>query len=98
MARTLKLVHDLLDTLLCDRNQRPVGCVDGILLELRPGQPPRVLAMEAGAATLARRLHPRLERWLRGIARRWLHTRLRAARFPLELVRDIGVDVELDVD
>ena len=37
-----------------------MGKVDGIVLELDDGQPPRLAYIETGATTLARRLHPRL--------------------------------------
>ena len=36
----MDLARDLLDVQLIDPRQRPIGRVDGILLEVRPGQPP----------------------------------------------------------
>src|SRR5437762_7806215 len=68
----MDLVRDLLDAQLVDRQDRQIGRVDGVLLEVRDGEPPRVAAMEVGAITLARRLHPALGRWLRRFAIRWL--------------------------
>jgi hypothetical protein len=59
---------------------------------------PRVAALEVGAVTLVRRLHPRLARWLRAIAVRWLPAPLATVRIPLTLLRDVGVDVDVDVD
>jgi hypothetical protein len=98
MDRPLDLVRDLLDASLVDRRHRRIGRVDGIILELRPGQPPRVAAMEVGALTLAHRLHPRLGRWVRAFAIRWLPVSWRPVRLPLTLVRHIGVHVVLDID
>ena len=98
MSKPLKLVSDLLDVQLVDRNQRKIGRVDGVLLDVRAARPPRVVAIEVGAATALRRLHPRLGRWLRAFAIRWLPVSLRPMRLPLTLFRDIGVDIELDVD
>jgi hypothetical protein len=94
----MNLVRDLLDMQLVDRRQRSIGRVDGVRLELRPGAPPRVAAMEVGIVTAARRVHPRLGRWIQALARRWSPVPLRPVRLPLQLVRDVGVDIELDVD
>ena len=38
----MDLVCNLLDKRVVDRNGRAMGRVDGIALEQRPGQPPRV--------------------------------------------------------
>lgn len=71
MAERVHLVRDVLDKQLLDRDRRHLGRADGILLEVRPGEPPRVVAVEVGAVTLASRLSGRLGRWLmRRIARR----------------------------
>ena len=56
----MDLARDLLDKLLVDRNQRPLGRVEGIVLELRADRPAAGrAAMEVGLVTAARRLHPR---------------------------------------
>jgi hypothetical protein len=94
----MDLVRDLLDIRLMDRRQRSIGRVDGVRLELRPGAAPRVAAMEIGVATAAHRVHPRIGRWVRQLARRWSPVPLGPVRLPLTLMRDVGVDVELDVD
>jgi hypothetical protein len=98
MDRSIDLVRDLLDVQLMDRNQRRIGRVDGVLLELRDNQPPRVVAMDVGPITLVRRVSPTLSRWLRALAIRWLPVSLRSVQLPLTLFRDVGVDIELDVD
>jgi hypothetical protein len=36
--------------------------VDGVILELREGAPPRIAAIEIGPVAVARRMHPRLRR------------------------------------
>src|SRR4029434_7719229 len=64
------LIRDVLDNQLLDRHQRQMGKVDGLILELRPGQPPRLAYIEVGSITLARRLHPRLARWVALFARK----------------------------
>src|SRR5947207_112289 len=94
----MDLVRDLLDRQLVDKHGRNIGRVDGILLELRPDGAPRVAAMELGSVTLARRLHPALGRWWRTFALRWLPVPVEPVRISLSTLRDVGVDIELDVD
>ena len=94
----MDLVRDLLDMRLVDRHQRSIGRVDGVRLELRPGAPPRVAAIDVGLITAARRVHPRLGRRIHAFARRWSPVPLRSVRLSLRLLRDVGVDIELDVD
>ena len=92
----MDLVRDLLDAQLVDRHGRNIGRVDGIVLNLRHGSPPRVAAMEIGAVTLARRLH--VERWFRAVMSRISPVSIEPVRLGLETIRDVGVDIELDVD
>ena len=56
----MDLVRDCLDKQLEDRNKRRMGRVDGILLEIEPGRPPRVAFIELGVQTLMDRLSTRL--------------------------------------
>jgi len=92
----MDLVRDLLDAQLVDKHGRNIGRVDGIVLEIRQGRPPRVAAMEIGAMTLARRLH--VERWFRAVVSRISPVPIEPVRLPLETFKDVGVDIELDVD
>lgn len=93
----MDLVRDVLDIRLVDRNGQGLGRVDDVVLRLRDGRRPAFVAMEVGAVTLARRVHPRVARIVSWIARRLSPVRLRAVRYPPQLCRDIGVDIELDV-
>jgi hypothetical protein len=56
----MDLVRDCLDEHLVDRNERPMGRVDGIVLELNAGRQPRVAFIELGGLTLADRVGPRV--------------------------------------
>ncbi|PYQ72909.1 MAG: hypothetical protein DMG04_15705 [Acidobacteria bacterium] len=94
----MDLVRDVLDARLVDRRGRSLGRVDGILLDVRDGRPPRFVAMEVGLVTAARRIHPRLARWVRAFAIKVLPVPVRPTRYSPRLCRDIGVDVKLDVD
>jgi sporulation protein YlmC with PRC-barrel domain len=95
----MELVRDILDKQLVDREQVKIGKVDGIVIELRRGRAPRVAFLEVGSVALARRLGPRLERWVSTLGQRLggkQHSR--AFRIPWKKVRDIGVDIEVDLD
>ncbi len=67
----LELARDVLDTQVVDREEVKMGRVDGLLLELREGKPPRIEAIEMGGVVLAARIHPRLARWVDGWRRRF---------------------------
>jgi hypothetical protein len=94
----MDLVRDILDAQLVDENGRPIGRVDGILLELRDGKPPRFVAAEVGAVTLFRRIHPRLAGGFRALASRVSPVPMTPIRIPPETFREIGVDIELAVN
>ncbi len=58
----MDLMRDCLDKQLDDRSKRRMGRVDGIILELETGRPPRVAYVEVGVTTLMNRLSLRLGR------------------------------------
>jgi sporulation protein YlmC with PRC-barrel domain len=60
----MDLIRDLLDNPVVDRHGREMGRVDSVILELRDGEPPRVAAIELGAAVLAARVRPLFGRWM----------------------------------
>jgi hypothetical protein len=94
----MELVRDILDKQLVDREQTKIGKVDGIVAELRDGQPPRVVFVELGSVALARRLGPRMHRWVAKLAQRLGGPQRREPhRIAWNLVRDIGVDIEFDI-
>jgi hypothetical protein len=92
------LVHEILDKQLLDRHREKMGRVDGIVLELRDGEPPRVAAIEVGGTTLARRLHPALAGVARGVGSMWRSHTHSATRIPWEIVHRNDNVVEADVD
>jgi len=67
--KAIDLARDCLDNRLVGSDGAPLGRVDGIVLELVPGEAPRVVAIEAGATTRAQRFHPRVARWVARILR-----------------------------
>jgi hypothetical protein len=58
----MRLVNEILDKQLLDKDEVRMGRADGIVLELIDGQPPRVAAVEVGPITLLRRFSSKLAR------------------------------------
>jgi hypothetical protein len=56
----MNLIRDCLDKPIEDRVKRRMGRVDGIVLEIEPGRPPRVAYIELGVKPLMNRLSRRL--------------------------------------
>lgn len=94
----MDVIRDVLDNQLVDRSQRKMGKVDGVVIELRDNQPPRLAYLETGVTVLARRLHPRLESWVAAWQRKWGAKRSEPLRIPWSKIRDVGIDVEVDLD
>ncbi len=65
------LIRDVLDNQLRDREECPMGKVDGIVLVLREGKPPRLAYLEVGTSTLAHRLSTRLGKFAERMGRKW---------------------------
>jgi hypothetical protein len=95
--RLIHLVRDVLDTQVLDRKRRAIGKVDGIGLELRDAAPPRVAYFEIDGVTAWRRFGRRSGRWAARIASRWRGPG-HPYRFPWLRVRDLGIDMEIEVD
>jgi sporulation protein YlmC with PRC-barrel domain len=92
----MDLIRDLLDNQIVDRHQHKMGKVDGIVVELRDEQPPRLSYLEVGMPVLARRIHPQLARWVAALQEKWGAKRSEPVQIPMSLVRDVGIDVEID--
>ena len=82
MKKRLDLTRDVLDMQLVDREETKIGRVDGLVLELRDDQPPRVDALEMGFVVLARRIHPRVESWVERLRRRFSVRKTARYRIP----------------
>lgn len=72
--------------------------VDGLVLEVRDGRPPKVTHLVVGGVTLARRLSNPI-RWLVfWFARRYGVRRGEPYRIPWSAVREVGVSIAVDID
>lgn len=98
MRSELMSLAGVLDQQLLDRERRPMGMVDGLTIEVREGEPPRVADILVGGTTLGERLAGPVGWALRAAARRWGARQGAPTRIPWSAVRDVGVDVEVDVD
>jgi hypothetical protein len=81
-----------------DWRDEPMGRVDGVVLVVEPGRPPRVKTLRSGPVVLARRLHRRVGRWAWAVARRWGVRRGRPVRVDWTKVHSVGLDVRLNLD
>jgi hypothetical protein len=93
--RLVPLVRDVLDAQVFDRHERAMGKVDGIVLELRDGAPPRVAYLEINGPAAWRRLGERFGRWAGRAAKRWGGA---PYRFTWAQVTQLSIHLELDVD
>lgn len=94
----MDLFRNLLDAPLVDRHKRALGRVDGITLDVREGRPPRVTMMNVGAGILADRVHAGLGRVVRHLLAVVLGVSAEGASIPMHAIRNIGVDVVLNID
>jgi hypothetical protein len=93
----VRLVRDLLDNQLVDVTDTNAGKVDGIVLELRPGAPPRVVGVEIGPVALGRRLNRRLGGWTARIDRHFGEGRGAPIRIPITRIAFESPSLRLDL-
>ncbi len=91
-------IRDVLDNQLVDNKGRKMGKIDGLIMEVRRGKPPRLTFLELGPTTLAERLHPRVGGLARAIGKNWSRRKGGPLRIDFAKVVDIGIDVDVDVD
>jgi len=91
------LLLDVLDQQLLDKHDRKAGKIDGIAIELREGKPPRVAYLEMGTDVLARRISPRLERWLQAWRAR-IGRNVAPFHVPWSKVTKVHLTVDADID
>jgi hypothetical protein len=65
----MRIVGDVLDKDILDRNGRPLGRVDGIEVELRHSREPRVTNVLLGATVLGQRISRRAGWWAAAVER-----------------------------
>jgi sporulation protein YlmC with PRC-barrel domain len=93
----VKLVRDVLDKKLTDREDCEMGRVSGLVMQVGERSQPRITHILIGGETLWMRIHP----WIAGVAARlagmWGPKRHEPVRIPWSRVETVGKDVKLDV-
>ena len=94
----MHVIRELLDMQIVDRDDEHVGRVDGIVAELRNGEPPVVVSLELGFATIARRVHRGLEAVAERMHKRWSVRRSARYHIPWSDVMEVNTHhVRIDV-
>jgi hypothetical protein len=94
----MHLIADVLDKQLIDVHGVNAGKVDGIVLELREGKPPKVAFVEVSPITLLRRFSARLAAWYATIDAKIAPDRGHPFRIPFSRVARSGPALRLDLD
>jgi sporulation protein YlmC with PRC-barrel domain len=92
------LVRDVLDKELLDREEEPMGRVDGLVMHVGKSSQPRVTHIEVGSPALWERVNPVLCRLATRIAQLWGPPRSEQVRIPWSRVETVGRDIKLDVE
>ena len=95
---TTNLVRDVLDEQIRDSKGRQAGRVDGIVLELRDGKPPKVAYVEVGPTTLLSRFSRRLAHWYSRHDRKLGEGRGTSFRLPWNRLSRDGPGFVMDID
>jgi hypothetical protein len=66
----MELIRDCLDKQLVDKHGKPMGRVDGLVIDWNPGRQPQVTKIEVGAVIQWRRVHRRLGQLVDSLRRR----------------------------
>jgi sporulation protein YlmC with PRC-barrel domain len=93
----LHLGRDLEDKRVVDRNGRDMGRVDRVVLEVKRGDAPRVVAIEIGPTALGARLAPIAGRIARALEHVFKLDEGRPVRIPIEQVEQITDTIKLDL-
>ena len=97
-SHATRLIADVLDKQIVDAKENKLGKVDGLVIVMREGQPPRLAFIECGTAVVARRLG----RWCERVVL-WLNRKLGVReepryRIPWSKVKEVDINIEVDVD
>ena len=94
----MKLVRDVLDKELLDREEEPMGRVDGLVMHVGKDSQPHITHIDIGTPALWDRVNPVVRRVARLIAGWWGPRRREQVRIPWSRVETVGRDIKLDVE
>jgi hypothetical protein len=93
----MRIVRDVLDKKLLDRDECEMGRVDGIIIEFPEGRQPRMVRLEIGGEILAARVARWLVRPVRWLAEAWGPRRVATVAMEWKHVVKMGRDIHLDI-
>ena len=93
----MKLIRDVLDKKLTDREDCAMGRVSGLVMHVGERSQPRITHIIVGGPTLWMRIHPAFGKLATQMARIWGPKRTEPVRIPWSRVETVGKDVKLDV-
>jgi len=94
----MNLVRDVLDKELLDREEEPMGRVDGLVMHIGKSSQPRITHIEVGGPVPWERVHPVFARLAKRLALLWGPKREKRVRIPWSHVETVGRDIKLDVE
>lgn len=94
----MDLIRDVLDKKLTDRKHCEMGRVSGLLIQFGENTQPHITHILIGGPTLWGRIHPALGRLSVRLSQMWGPKKKGPVRIPWSRVKNVGKDVELDVD
>lgn len=94
----MKLIRDVLDKKLIDREGCRMGRVSGLVMHVGEKSQPRITHIVVGGATLWTRIHPALGHLATRLSQLWGPHRKEPVRIPWSRVDTVGRDVKLDVE
>ena len=94
----MKLIRDVLDKKLLDREECPMGRVSGLLMHVGEETQPRITHILIGGPTLWMRVHPFLGRMSKKLGGLWDPGHNEPVKIPWSRVESVGREVKLDVE
>jgi sporulation protein YlmC with PRC-barrel domain len=93
----VKLIRDVLDKKLIDREQCDMGRVSGLVMRVGERSQPHISHILIGGPTLWTRINPTLGRFSSRLAKLWGPKRKEPVRIPWSRVMTVGRDIKVDV-
>jgi sporulation protein YlmC with PRC-barrel domain len=94
----VKLIRDVLDKKLVDREQCDMGRVSGLVMYVGERSQPHISHILIGGPTLWMRVHPALARFSNRLAQLWGPKQKGPVRISWTRVKTVGRDIKLDVE
>ena len=93
----MKLVRDVLDKKLTDREDCEMGRVSGLVMQVGERSQPRITHIVVGGPALWMRIHPSLAALAKRLGKIWGPRREEQVRIPWSRVETVGKNIKLDV-